>query len=108
MKCLRCGYCCKKYHVAVVKDPDLGIRDDNIVMHEGDGTPCMHLKGDKPGEYSCAIHDRAWYKETPCYAHTQFERKDSDCRIGKYNLSKMVGEKNEKKSGCITMPLLRM
>lgn len=87
MVCLRCGYCCKNYIVGIVDDPDKGIEEDNIIAHMGDGTPCKHLRGDKPGEYSCAIHDRPWYEETPCYSHGQVEKGNTNCRMGEYLLS---------------------
>jgi len=38
------------------------------------------------GEYSCALHDKPWYKKTPCYAHSQLEHKESNCRLGEYLL----------------------
>lgn len=83
MKCLRCGYCCKKYFVPIIDDPEKGLQENNIVIHEGNGTPCKHLKGSKPGEYSCAIHDYPWYRETPCYGHIQIEKDPNEpCRVG--------------------------
>lgn len=95
MRCLRCGYCCTHYPVAIVKDPEKGIDEKNIILHSGK-KPCIHLKGDKPGEYSCAVHEYPWYKETPCFSHTQIESKDSDCRIGVYMLkSQTKNNKNE-------------
>jgi len=70
--------------VVIVDDPDKGARRDNLKYHEGKGR-CQHLRGDKPGEYSCAIHDRKWYKFTPCFAHGQVERSPEDeCRMGAY------------------------
>jgi len=83
MKCLRCGYCCKNYAVIIVDDPEKGIAEDNLILHEGNGTPCKHLRGEE-GSYSCALHDYPWYKDTPCFAFTQVEQKDSLCRIGVY------------------------
>jgi len=87
MKCLHCGYCCKNYCVVVVKDPEKGYdpddtTGDNFLFVRGDGTPCPHLRGDRPGEYSCAVHDKPWYKLTPCFEFTQIERGDTPCRIG--------------------------
>jgi hypothetical protein len=50
------------------------------------GKPCKHLLGDKPGEHACALHDKPWYSETPCYQHGQIETTDSPCRMGEYQL----------------------
>jgi len=85
MKCLRCGICCKTHMVVIVDDPEKGIEEDNLKARMGN-EPCQHLKGDTPGEYSCAIHDFPWYKKTPCYSHGQIEREDSDCRLGRWIL----------------------
>ena len=90
MKCLRCGYCCHKYLVVIVDDPNKGIEEDNLIAHNGDG-PCKHLEGNKPGEYSCKLHNKKWYKETPCYSHGQIEKSpDSECRIGRYILDNNI------------------
>lgn len=88
MKCLRCGYCCHKYFVTIIDNPDLKdpFVEGNVIVHKGDG-PCKHLRGDKPGEYSCSIHDRSWYKDTPCFSHGQIESHPTDdCRMGRYIL----------------------
>ena len=88
MKCLRCGYCCLNSFVVVVDDPDKGLIDGNLKVVES--TRCQHLIGDKPGEYSCAVHDRPWYKETPCFSHGQIENnKDCDCRLGAHILKRI-------------------
>jgi hypothetical protein len=88
MICLRCGYCCKKYFVAIVNDPSKGITDKNIIIQTGDNR-CKHLVGTEVGKYSCAIHDYTWYKETPCYQFDQVGKIDAPCRIGVYQLSKV-------------------
>ena len=86
MKCLRCGYCCHKYVVMIVDDPEKGITEGNMIAHMGDG-PCKHLEGNKPGEYSCKLHNKKWYKETPCFNHGQIESSPTDeCRLGRYIL----------------------
>jgi hypothetical protein len=90
--CLRCGYCCQQYIVGIVRDPDLGPVEGNLmVVNErgpGDG-PCPHLRGDEPGSFSCAVHDRPWYNETPCQEYGQIEsRPDTPCRIGSYIMEK--------------------
>jgi hypothetical protein len=70
----------------IVDDPALGPVEDNLIAREG-GDRCQHLQGDKPGEFSCAIHDEPWYSETPCATHGQIERSPDDpCRLGEYFL----------------------
>lgn len=86
MICLRCGYCCKNYCVVILVDPVKGIEEDNLKIHEGKGEPCMHLQGNIPGKYSCAIHDKPIYKETPCHKHGQIEARNMRCRLGLYVL----------------------
>lgn len=91
MVCLRCGYCCKTMMVIIVDNPDLGLIEENLIVHEGGSVPCKHLRGDKPGQYSCAVHDKDWYKETPCFAFTQIESNlDQPCRLGKHLLNKQI------------------
>ncbi len=86
MDCLRCGYCCIESAIIIVDNPELGPIEGNLVIKK-DGA-CKHLVGDKPGEYACAIHDYTWYTETPCFAHGQIERGNTDCRMGVYILTK--------------------
>ena len=89
MICLHCGYCCKSMIVVIVDDPEKGIIPDNLKVHEGTGKPCQHLKGNKAGEYSCSLHNKSWYEETPCFSHTQIENSPEDvCRMGEYILKK--------------------
>lgn len=72
--------------VVIVDDPDKGLVEGNLKTVEG--TRCQHLVGDKIGEYSCAIHGRPWYKDTPCFAHGQIERSpDTPCRIGQFRVA---------------------
>ncbi len=97
MKCLRCGWCCKHLAVIIVDDPDIGpVDESNLLVRPGNGTPCQHLTGDRPGECACAVHEREWYEETPCFAHTQIENSlDDPCRMGEYLLksrARAVGE----------------
>jgi hypothetical protein len=85
MICLRCGYCCKNYCVVIIDDPKKGISQDNMIVLNGDGTPCKHLIEDNEG-CSCALHDYPWYKDTPCFAHGQIERGNTNCRLGEFIL----------------------
>ena len=82
MICLRCGYCCVHYAVIIVDDPKLGIEPGNL-KEKCTGDRCPHLTGDVCGEYGCAIHDKPWYDETPCYEFGQIENSPTDpCRMG--------------------------
>ena len=74
MICLRCGCCCKNLCVVIVDDPVEGVVEGNLIVHEGHGIACKHLRGDKPGEYSCTLHEEPWYCEMPCFQHGQIER----------------------------------
>ena len=85
MICFRCGHCCKGYMVVIVDDPEKGIAEDNLIARDGT-EPCKHLLGDKPGEYSCALHNYPWYKKTPCFQHGQIENGNTNCRIGEHIL----------------------
>lgn len=82
MICLRSGYCCISLDVIIVDDPDKGICDDNVI-HKPSGVACKHLLGTQ-FSHSCAIHDKPWYKKTPCAQYTQIESENSPCRTGKY------------------------
>jgi hypothetical protein len=85
MKCLRCGYCCKNLSVVIVVDPKIGIKEGNLKAIDLTKERCPHLRGHRSGKYACAIHNKPWYKETPCYRHGQIERsKDELCRMGAY------------------------
>ena len=90
MICVNCGYCCTMYDVVIVKPEfaksDLVIDENNyhnILTHKPNNTKCPHLDRQN-NKYFCKIHDFEWYKETPCFQHTQIERsEDTVCRIGK-------------------------
>lgn len=86
MKCLRCGYCCCHYLVIILIDPNKGLIEENVKGHGTNGPErCMHLRGHKFGEYSCAIHDHPLYSETPCASHnSDTETGTGECQIGKY------------------------
>ena len=81
MICLHCGYCCTELLVVIVDNPELGIVDGNLKGKE-DGR-CQHLD---ENNNMCKVHNYPWYKETPCFAHTQIEHGNTKCRIGEYRL----------------------
>jgi hypothetical protein len=103
MICLRCGHCCHnipKVLLSIVtytgsknKEPEsLNVIDAGETIER-----CPHLRGDRPGEYFCIIHDRSWYKETPCYSHGQIERSPADkCRVGQNILNTANANYNDK------------
>lgn len=83
--------------VVIVDDPELGIDPENL-KSIGTKVPdrCPHLRGDRPGEHSCAVHNYPWYKDTPCASHGQIEKSpDTECRTGRYILDK-ENAKNKK------------
>jgi len=92
--CLRCGYCCVMYNVTILENPMLGINKDNLI-HKGYLERCQHLEGAEPGEFSCAIHNYAIYRDTPCYQHSQIEKDETDeCRMGRYQIDKFSQDIN--------------
>ncbi|KKL53562.1 hypothetical protein LCGC14_2274220 [marine sediment metagenome] len=90
MICLRCGYCCKHLWVIIVDNPHKNPSENNLIEHSGGGIACKHLRGTKPGDYKCNIHDKSWYDETPCFQHTQIEKHTNiECRMGRHILNKL-------------------
>lgn len=54
----------------------------NSLMHKPGGQWCPHLVFNE-SKASCAIHDKPFYKRTPCFEFTQIEASpNDDCRIG--------------------------
>jgi hypothetical protein len=72
--------------VVIVDNPDKGPVEGNFkVVGQNGPERCQHLQGDRAGEYSCAVHNRPWYQETPCFQHGQIEKNVTDkCRMGAY------------------------
>lgn len=99
MKCLRCGYCCIQYEVIIVKNPDKKPSYRNLDSKHT-GVRCPHLLGEEPGKFSCSLHDKAWYEDTPCARHTQFEVRETPCRIG----SRMMTYPQEQRDRIIFAP----
>jgi hypothetical protein len=70
--------------VVIVDDPDRGPEQDNLKAVGFKGPErCQHLRGDAPGEYSCAVHDREWFSETPCAAY-QSHWPERPCPMGRH------------------------
>lgn len=92
MTCLRCGYCCLNLLAVIVVDPKKGIREGNLRAIDQSKERCPHLRGDKVGEYSCAVHGERWYKKTPCFEHAQIESGNKKCRMGNYILNGGIHE----------------
>lgn len=99
MICLRCGHCCIRYSVTILKPEKVSdIVDfediDNFTFHEGN-TPCPHLKFEKR-QAVCSIHHYPWYSKLPCYRHSQQEQSNNEeCRLGNYILQKFPGKYEE-------------
>lgn len=83
MQCKRCGYCCIKYSVVIIKDLSKGPVEGNAMV-KMTADRCPHLSGRVPGKMSCKAHDRPWFKKSPCGQFTQIEAKESPCRMGEY------------------------
>ena len=88
MICLRCGYCCLTSLVVIVNDPKKGPIEGNLKAINCLEERCPHLCGNKVGRYSCAIHEKRWYKKTPCFNHGQIESGNQNCRMGEHLLAK--------------------
>jgi len=84
MKCLKCGYCCHQLTVPIVDVKKKGIAEANMIVKIR-GQRCPHLKGDGPGEFTCALHGEKWYKDTPCAGHGRDNvLPDDTCALGAY------------------------
>ena len=83
------------YDVMIIS-PEISDREDidleesmEFIIHKPSGEDCPHLIWD--GHISrCSVHDKKWFKGTPCYKFTQIERGDTDCRMGKYRLCEKI------------------
>lgn len=87
MICEKCGYCCAKYDVIVVIDPDAGFVEGNLT-HKPAGAMCHHCAPDG----TCSVHDKEWYVETACHSYDYGDGKR--CRISPGpEMAAMVREK---------------
>lgn len=72
--CHRCGYCCIKYSVSILR-PDFvkyfdgkDLQNEMIIFKHGN-VPCPHLLWDKHHKAVCKIHHYSWFQSTPCNKH---------------------------------------
>lgn len=101
MKCLRCGKCCLFPVVIVAPEwvERYNPKEENIekfgdqVYHKHDGEVCPHFSWN--GDTAvCAIHEKIWFKDTPCGQHGQIESDESNlCRTGKHVRDKHINVK---------------
>ena len=93
-KCFNCGYCCIYYDVIIIKpefkdivtlrlftygkDKKLNINIDDVLMHKPCNERCPHLNENN----LCEIHDKIWFKKTPCYKHNLNKHYLTTCPIG--------------------------
>ena len=90
-KCINCGYCCIYYDVIIVKEEfkdelteDMIINANNYddiekyFEHKPNNIRCPHLDENN----KCKIHNRSYYKLTPCYKHNLNKFYLKNCPIG--------------------------
>jgi hypothetical protein len=78
--------------VVIVSNPDKNYLKQTNLEYKSNNKKCKHLVGTECGKMLCAIHDKKWFKKTPCAMHTQYETKNSECRIGTH----ILNEKKQK------------
>lgn len=77
----------------IIKDPSGPFDESNIASVGAEGPErCPHLRGDVPGEYSCFVHEKKWYPETPCFQY-QSHWPERNCPMGEYFIEKFSREK---------------
>ena len=92
MICLRCGYCCINPVVIIINpkyvNEDLDLQNPLIkekVMLKKSGEWCPYLEEKNKFIFTCKIHNKPWYKQTPCFEYSQLENDILDkCRLGVY------------------------
>jgi Fe-S-cluster containining protein len=94
MKCLRCGDCCFRHDVIIIKPETIKKYDGKInfnkitpddVKHKSTGKRCPHFKWSRRGIATCSIHSYSWFKNTPCGTYGQIsESSNSPCRSGEF------------------------
>jgi hypothetical protein len=92
LKCQRCGYCCITSLIVVISPEyshldniDFENQNKNILMCvDNIDSFCPHLSWDDSiDKASCSVHDKEWFKNTPCYQYCQ-----DGCNIGTYAISR--------------------
>ena len=95
MICLNCGYCCMMLDVIIISPKAIDTLNitslseipydefEKLTEHKETGIACPHLTYEND-KYLCRIHDKPWFKETPCHRHVQIEDSNSNCRTGNY------------------------
>lgn len=95
MICVNCGLCCYDYPVGIIKKEFINFNvkttsdfpEEAIDIKLGN-TPCPHIFW-KDHKSQCAVHDKPWYKQTPCFDFGQIEESpDCVCRIGEWIMEK--------------------
>ena len=90
MVCLRCGCCCIMYPVVIVA-PKVAAQGrihtweckGNFMLKESSEI-CPHLTFND-AQATCLVHDRSWYRKTPCNSYGQIEENENaNCRLGQH------------------------
>ena|SRR4030042_6925159 len=76
--CLRCGHCCKNNEFFIIDKPNIGLKDENMILKKK-GDRCKHLLGSKPGSYSCMLYNEAYFNNMPCIDSEKGFNSDFDC-----------------------------
>lgn len=93
MKCIRCGYCCVAFDVVIVKPEfvdNVDLTDVSCMkklIHKHGNQNCPHLEYDNETRIAtCKVHNKSWYKDSPCYSHHVIGDPNKPCRVGDYQL----------------------
>jgi hypothetical protein len=99
MKCQRTGWCCVGLDVVIATEIAAGKLE---LFHKPSGAQCPNLtfrevEGLGFPEASCGVHDRDWYKETPCYTYQNSEidpdyggKSGKPCKLGPHYSNRLV------------------
>jgi hypothetical protein len=92
--CVHCGLCCYDFPVAIIAREFIDkfeliddFPEEAFIIKEGN-TPCTYLHW-KNHQSNCEVHNKPWYKNTPCFDFGQIEESpDCVCRIGEWIMKK--------------------